>query len=167
MLRGFQSIVIRRRSLSTNIVREIQTKSNKESSKFPNHSQTIVSNSFQSTINKTKGIHFSKTQLENQQIIGQKFKLMSTSTSNSNENEQLASKILTFWFGNNPERKEMRQIWFRSNANFDEEIRSQFIDAVEKASKGELSDMANTPDGALALVILLDQFPRNLFRGKN
>jgi len=99
-----------------------------------------------------------------QQQQQQQFKSMSTTASVNEKKSELASKILKFWFGE--DKNQMRQIWFRSNPAFDEEIRSQFLDSLEKASRGELNDMAETPEGALALIILLDQFPRNLFRGK-
>ncbi|MBI2309015.1 MAG: DUF924 domain-containing protein [Rhodocyclales bacterium] len=76
--------------------------------------------------------------------------------------------ILDFWFlpAGTPGHGEPRTAWFRKDAAFDEEIRARFLPAVEAALAGGLADWAETPRGALALLILLDQFPRNLFRGQ-
>jgi uncharacterized protein (DUF924 family) len=79
-----------------------------------------------------------------------------------------AEDILSFWFlpadasGHGRPRVE----WFRKDAVFDKEIRSRFLPDVEAALNGKLDDWADTPRGALALLILLDQFTRNLFRGE-
>ena len=67
--------------------------------------------------------------------------------------------ILSFWF----ERTRPVQ-WFRQDAHFDEKIQSCFGDAVEEALTGNLQHWSNAPTSALALVLLLDQFPRNLWR---
>lgn len=74
--------------------------------------------------------------------------------------------ILDFWFGkpDSPSYGEKRQIWFEKNEDFDEEIRERFLPAVEDALTGGLSTWAGEPEGCLALILLLDQFPRNLFR---
>jgi uncharacterized protein (DUF924 family) len=55
--------------------------------------------------------------------------------------------------------------WFRKDAAFDSEFRARFLDAHEAARRGDLDAWAQNAAGALALVILLDQFPRNAFRG--
>ncbi len=79
-----------------------------------------------------------------------------------------AEDILSFWFrpadaaGHGLPRVE----WFGKDAVFDKEIRSHFLPDVEAALNDELDDWAETPRGALALLILLDQFTRNLFRGE-
>lgn len=75
--------------------------------------------------------------------------------------------ILDFWFGkpDAPSYGEKRQIWFEKNEDFDEEIRERFLPAVKDALDGGLSTWEGEPEGCLALIILLDQFPRNLFRG--
>lgn len=70
--------------------------------------------------------------------------------------------VLAFWFEGDFE--ERRKAWFLKNADFDTQIRTQFGDDVEKASAGGYDALAETPLGALALLILLDQFPRNIFR---
>ncbi|HEY7688420.1 MAG TPA: DUF924 family protein [Dongiaceae bacterium] len=70
------------------------------------------------------------------------------------------TEVLDFWFSDHA-----RARWFVRDAAFDEEIRSRFGDSVRAAATGELDRWVATAPGALALVILLDQFPRNLFRG--
>lgn len=67
--------------------------------------------------------------------------------------------VLGFWRDAGPSR------WFRKDVAFDEQFRSRFFTAHEAAQRGELDDWAADAQGALALLILLDQFPRNAFRG--
>ncbi len=55
--------------------------------------------------------------------------------------------------------------WFSRNEALDAEIEADYADLHFKASRCELSDWEETPEGTLALLLLLDQFPRNLFRG--
>jgi uncharacterized protein (DUF924 family) len=55
--------------------------------------------------------------------------------------------------------------WFKKSAAFDEAIRLKFEPTHHAAARGEYDAWAETPEGALALTILLDQFPRNLYRG--
>lgn len=71
--------------------------------------------------------------------------------------------ILAFWFAEG--RHGYREIWFERDDSFDAEIRARFGDLVLPAREGRLDEWAGTPEGALALTIVLDQFPRNLFRG--
>jgi len=75
--------------------------------------------------------------------------------------------VLSFWFGRpgSPEYGQPRSEWFRKDEAFDAGIRARFLPAVEVALAGGLSVWAAEPQGLLALLILLDQFPRNLFRG--
>lgn len=56
--------------------------------------------------------------------------------------------------------------WYVSSDEVDDAIRSQFGDLTQQAIEGGLSEWTSTPNGTLALLILLDQFPRNLHRGK-
>jgi len=70
-----------------------------------------------------------------------------------------AAEVLRFWF--NRDRKD----WFEKNPAFDEEIRARFLPLHELALKEELKSWRDEPVSCLALVILLDQFPRNMFRG--
>jgi uncharacterized protein (DUF924 family) len=69
-----------------------------------------------------------------------------------------ASDIVAFWREAGPKR------WFEKNAGFDDEIHRRFLATHEAAAAGKLSSWESTAEGALALLILLDQFPRNMFR---
>lgn len=72
-------------------------------------------------------------------------------------------EILEFWFSDGVNTP--REAWFRKDAAFDAEIGARFGALVTPAREGALDAWAETPEGALALMILLDQFPRNLCRG--
>lgn len=67
--------------------------------------------------------------------------------------------VLSFWRQAGPDK------WFKKNDQFDNDIRERFLSTYEAAAAGRLSDWERTPEAALALVIVLDQFPRNMFRG--
>ena len=56
--------------------------------------------------------------------------------------------------------------WFKKDETLDDEIRRRFLGAYEDAAAGKFTDWEKTAEGALALLILLDQFPRNMFRGQ-
>jgi uncharacterized protein (DUF924 family) len=70
------------------------------------------------------------------------------------------SDIIAFWREVGPKR------WFEKDAALDDEIRRRFLGAHEAAASGKLSDWETMADSALSLLILLDQFPRNMFRGQ-
>jgi uncharacterized protein (DUF924 family) len=70
-----------------------------------------------------------------------------------------AHDVLDFWFA-----EAGAAHWFAADATFDAQIRERFGEAVEAAANGRLDDWAGTPSGWLALLIVLDQFPRNLYR---
>lgn len=74
--------------------------------------------------------------------------------------------VLTFWFGapESPELGRPRKAWFAKDPAFDEAIRTRFLATYEAAVRGELGAWRATPLAALALTIVLDQFPRNMFR---
>ncbi|MCA3301278.1 MAG: DUF924 domain-containing protein [Roseomonas sp.] len=74
-----------------------------------------------------------------------------------------AEAILAFWFAEG--RDASRPIWFQKNDSFDAEIRERFGALIRPAREGAFDSWAETPEGALALLILLDQFPRNVLRG--
>ncbi len=78
------------------------------------------------------------------------------------DSAKIKTDVLTFWFADGP--AEIRAIWFQKNLAFDAEIEQRFAKIQSAAAAGKLEDMANTPLGCLALIIILDQFPRNLFR---
>jgi uncharacterized protein (DUF924 family) len=73
-------------------------------------------------------------------------------------------KILSFWFDAAAEADRARPEWFQQNDDFDNEIRDLFEDFVTAALQGEYGAWAETAAGTLALILLLDQFPRNLYR---
>jgi uncharacterized protein (DUF924 family) len=70
------------------------------------------------------------------------------------------TEILDFWFA--PAGSER---WFRSTPEFDALIERRFRSIIEAAAAGVLDHWATSPDGAVALCVLLDQFPRNAWRG--
>lgn len=87
-----------------------------------------------------------------------------------------AHDILQFWFGPKPytvaRLNERMGFWFgnsdsrETRAGRDDDIRQRFGAAIERAAAGELDSWADSPRRRLALIILLDQFPRNVYRGK-
>ena len=70
-----------------------------------------------------------------------------------------ATEVLRFWF------KRDRKAWFEKNPAFDEEIRQCFLPLYELGAAGKLDAWKQAPASCLALVVLLDQFARNMFRG--
>jgi uncharacterized protein (DUF924 family) len=70
-----------------------------------------------------------------------------------------AKDVVTFWRAAGFDR------WFNKDDAFDAEIKRRFLPTYEAAAAGQLRDWENTAEGALALLIVLDQFPRNMFRG--
>ncbi len=78
-----------------------------------------------------------------------------------------AQAPIDFWFGppGDPDRERHREIWFRSTEEFDAALRREFLADYEAAAAGELESWESSPEGALALLLLLDQVPRNIFRG--
>jgi uncharacterized protein (DUF924 family) len=69
------------------------------------------------------------------------------------------AEIVAFWREAGPKR------WFEKDAAFDDEIRRRFLAVHEAAAAGKLAHWEQSAEGALALLILLDQLPRNMFRG--
>jgi uncharacterized protein (DUF924 family) len=69
------------------------------------------------------------------------------------------AEVLAFWRAAGPDQ------WFEKSAAFDLEVERRFCSLWHAARAGELATWEETPEGALALVIALDQFPRNMFRG--
>jgi uncharacterized protein (DUF924 family) len=78
-------------------------------------------------------------------------------------------EILAFWFGELRDDKayydERSRIWFTQNPHFDQEVTSRFAIDYQLAAHRRLTDWQDTPRGGLALILLLDQVPRNMFRG--
>ena len=67
--------------------------------------------------------------------------------------------VVAFWTDAGPKK------WFTKDDAFDRDIRERFLATHEAAAQGKLSDWEASADSVLALLILLDQFPRNMFRG--
>ncbi|HXX08771.1 MAG TPA: DUF924 family protein [Pseudolabrys sp.] len=71
-----------------------------------------------------------------------------------------AAEVVSFWREAGPDR------WFTKDSAFDDSIRERFLDTYEAAAAGKFSTWEQSAEGTLALLILLDQFPRNMFRGE-
>lgn len=69
--------------------------------------------------------------------------------------------IINFWFA-----ESSQDFWFNSTPELDAQLRDRFIDTWLAAAEGKLREWEESPDGALALAIILDQFPLNMFRGQ-
>jgi uncharacterized protein (DUF924 family) len=69
------------------------------------------------------------------------------------------AEIVSFWGEAGPDK------WFDQDESFDRAIRLRFLAIYEAAANGELASWEETAQGALALLLVLDQFPRNMFRG--
>jgi len=76
-----------------------------------------------------------------------------------NEPDERALAVTAFWRGAGPDA------WFRKDEAFDRDFQHRFLDLHYMAARRELDDWTRHPESALALMILLDQFPRNCFRG--
>lgn len=68
-------------------------------------------------------------------------------------------EVLSFWF-----EETMPQQWFQKNDSFDAEITERFMVTYDMAKKDLCADWTKNADGVLALTLVLDQFPRNMFR---
>ena len=74
-------------------------------------------------------------------------------------NDTTPSGILAFW------REAGRERWYKRSDAFDAEVGRRFLPLWKRATAGELASWEESDEGALALIIALDQFPRNMFRG--
>jgi len=75
-----------------------------------------------------------------------------------------SADVLAFWFGPDPVLDARRALWFGKDPATDALIRERFLATHEAAARGDLDVWLDTPAGALALVVVLDQFPRNMYR---
>jgi uncharacterized protein (DUF924 family) len=86
----------------------------------------------------------------------------------TDEDEQRVNDILSFWFKEQeltaPQIDRRMDTWFGEDPVFDKELEDRFASDIEMASKGQLDHWATEPQGRLALIILLDQFRRNIHR---
>lgn len=82
-----------------------------------------------------------------------------------------AEQVLSFWFEPRASSQEGADLlgkrWFNGGEELDRELKVRFGDAISAARRGELDAWESSPRGTLALVLLLDQFPRNVFRGSS
>ena len=76
-----------------------------------------------------------------------------------NENSLTPSDVLDYWFS-----QKSKQFWFASTPQVDNEIKVRFESVWEKAAEGEYSQWRETADGSVALIVILDQLPLNMFR---
>lgn len=74
-------------------------------------------------------------------------------------------RVLTFWFGDPESVGETRDWWFSSTPELDRQIAARFGDDIRLATNRGYDDWTVSPQGTLAVVIILDQFTRNAFRG--
>ena len=81
--------------------------------------------------------------------------------------EAEAQRVLDFWFGapGSPQAGQRRPEWFRKSDTFDAQIRERFLGTYEQAAADRLDHWGATARSLLALIVVLDQFPRNMFRG--
>jgi uncharacterized protein (DUF924 family) len=73
--------------------------------------------------------------------------------------DTMAAEILAFW------RAAGSECWYKADDAFDAEVRRRYLGLWQKAAAGEFASWEASDEGALALVLVLDQFPRNMFRG--
>jgi len=87
----------------------------------------------------------------------------------TDEDQLRIEEILAFWFKEHelsaPQIDHRMDIWFGEDEVFDHECKKMFSGDVDKASEGQLNHWASEPLGRLALILLLDQFRRNIYRG--
>jgi uncharacterized protein (DUF924 family) len=77
--------------------------------------------------------------------------------------KSLPREVLHFWFGEGAEYGKVHKRWFAKDPAFDAEVRSRFLGAYEEQLEGR--DWLGDPRSCLARIVVLDQFPRNMFRG--
>lgn len=82
---------------------------------------------------------------------------------------EAAESILAFWFGteNDDARvaEQKKQLWWAKDSVVDQEINTRFSACTAAAAQGALDEWRASPRGLLALILLTDQFPRNMYRG--
>jgi len=82
-----------------------------------------------------------------------------------------SQRVLEYWFGSEGRTEhaeyfgKRNHLWFMGGSKVDEEIRAEFAEDIERAASGKLDSWKDTSRGALALIVLLDQFALNIFRG--
>jgi len=71
------------------------------------------------------------------------------------------AEVVAFWFA-----EDVKPLWFAATPEFDKALRERFLTTYRAAANEQLQEWEETASGALALVIVLDQFPLNMFRGQ-
>jgi uncharacterized protein (DUF924 family) len=79
--------------------------------------------------------------------------------------QSTSAEVLLFWFGPPTERGKAHKRWFVKSEAFDREVRERFLALYEEAAAGKLAHLKESATDCLALIVMLDQFPRNMFRG--
>jgi len=74
-------------------------------------------------------------------------------------------EVLLFWFGGPDERGKRHKRWFEKSDAFDREVRGRFLALYGEAAAARRAHWMSHPDECLALILVLDQFPRHMFRG--
>ena len=77
----------------------------------------------------------------------------------------LALEVLRFWFGEGADYGQAHKRWFAKDPAFDAVVRQRFAPLLEQMLAGGHRDWLGTPRDSLARIVVLDQFPRNMFRG--
>ena len=76
--------------------------------------------------------------------------------------QTVTAQILDFWFS---DADTPQSFWFKSTPEIDAAIKAQFMDIHNRAASGEFDGQITSADDFLAIVLVFDQFPRNIFRG--
>ncbi|MBS0184982.1 MAG: DUF924 domain-containing protein [Proteobacteria bacterium] len=81
----------------------------------------------------------------------------------------LIENILTFWFSSAKSKTygQFQPMWFKSTPQIDQAIKLRYEKILEEAKKGRFDDLQKTPEGMLTLILLFDQFPRNMYRNSS
>ncbi len=90
-----------------------------------------------------------------------------TQSDDEQSEDRLSEDVLSFWFGELTGPHALganQQMWWKKDSELDAKIERRFGSHVERAAAGEYDDWTSQPRGALALIILLDQFSRNIYR---
>ncbi|HEX9392053.1 MAG TPA: DUF924 family protein [Usitatibacteraceae bacterium] len=79
--------------------------------------------------------------------------------------DERAREVLDFWFGEGADYGKSRRQWFRKSVEFDDQCYAAFVAVYEAAAADQLAHWQQQAQDCLALIVVLDQFPRNMFRG--
>jgi uncharacterized protein (DUF924 family) len=92
-------------------------------------------------------------------LLGAEAEMMMARRNAGSVDRDAAADVVAFWRDAGP------SLWFAKDPEFDRRFRDRYLGLHEAAARGELDAWTATPEGSLALIVLLDQFPRNAFRG--